>query len=114
MLIRYRSVVVFIALIAFPGILAAKDASGDWIGELSGPFDAPYTAQYQHVTLNATGAKLSGEWGPYKLAGALTGSKVDITLTDAGGKPDGTLTGAMTEDTFSGNGSVVPARRNGA
>jgi amidase len=110
----YRVVLVLVALIALPRTLAAKDASGDWIGELSGPFDSPYTAQYHHVTLSATGAKLSGVWGPYKLAGTLTGSKADSTRTDAGGKPVGTLSGVMTEDTFSGTGSVIPPRRTGA
>jgi acetamidase/formamidase len=91
----------------------AKDAGGDWIGQLSGPFDSEYTAQYHHVTLNASGTKLTGTWGPYKLAGTLTGSKVDITLADAGGKPAGTLTGSGGDDNFSGTGTVVSTRRGG-
>jgi acetamidase/formamidase len=91
----------------------AKDAGGDWIGQLLGPFDSEYTAQYHHVTLNASGTKLTGTWGPYTLAGTLTGSKVDITLADAGGKPAGTLTGTGADDSFSGTGTVVSTRRGG-
>jgi acetamidase/formamidase len=36
---------------------------------------------------------------------------MELSLTDTGGKPAGTLSGAQGEDTFSGTGSVVPARR---
>jgi acetamidase/formamidase len=93
---------------------ASSEATGDWTGQFVGPFDSQYTAQYHHVSLNATGMKLTGTWGPYKLAGTLTGSKVDLALTDAGGKPAGTLTGTGADDTFSGTGTVVvPARRGG-
>jgi amidase len=108
----HKAILVLITLVA-PRIAVAKDASGDWLGQLSGPFDSQYTSQYNHVTLNANGAKLTGAWGPYTLAGTLTGSKVDISLTDAGGNPAGALTGEMAEDAFSGTGTVVPARRAG-
>jgi acetamidase/formamidase len=107
------AILVLIAATARPAISAAKDASGDWVGELVGPFDSQYTAQYHHVSLNTAGTKLTGTWGPYKLTATLAGSKVDISLTDAGGKAVGTLTGAGTEDAFSGTGMVLPARRGG-
>jgi acetamidase/formamidase len=105
--------ILLLMVTALPTIVTAKDATGDWTGQLSGPFDSQYTAQYHHVTLNAAGTKLTGTWGPYKLAGTLTGSKLDMSFTDAGGKPAGTLTGTGADDTFSGTGTVVPARRGG-
>lgn len=104
---------VVLAAAVSPKIAVAKDASGDWIGQLVGTFDSQYTAQYHHVTLSAAGTKFSGTWGPYKLAGTITGAKVDISLVDGAGKPAGTLTGAETEDSFSGTGTVVSARRGG-
>jgi len=104
---------VLIAAMAITRLCLAADLSGDWVGQLTGPFDSQYTAQYNHVTLKAAGTKLSGAWGAYTLAGTVAGAKVDISLTDGSGKPAGTLTGAMTGDTFSGTGSVVPARRAG-
>jgi len=109
----YRVILVLIAAFASPGISmsADQDASGEWVGQLSGPFDSQYTAQYNHVTLNATGPKLTGTWGPYTLTGTVTGSKVDLTLTDSAGKPAGALTGTMVEDAFSGTGSVILDRR---
>jgi len=102
------------AALMFPGTSAAKDVSGDWAGQLTGPFDSQYTAQYNHVILKADGVKLSGTWGSYKLAGTLAGAKVDLSLTDTSGKPAGTLTGAFADDSFSGTGNVVPARRVGS
>ena len=29
----------------------AADLSGDWVGQVTGPFDSQYTAQYSHVSL---------------------------------------------------------------
>jgi acetamidase/formamidase len=99
---------------AMTRICAAEDVSGDWVGQLTGPFDSQYTAQYNHVALKSAGTRLTGIWGTYTVAGTLTGAKVEISLTDASGKPGGTLTGTMTGDSFSGIGSVVPARRAGS
>jgi acetamidase/formamidase len=96
-----------------PHVCAAADVSGEWVGQLTGPFQNQYTAQYNHVELKDTGTKLSGMWGANKLAGTLAGAKVDISLTDASGKSMGTLTGTMDGDSFSGTGSVVPATRMG-
>ncbi len=101
------------AAMAITRVCLAADLAGDWVGQLTGPFDSEYTAQYNHVALKADGAKLSGTWGAYTVTGTLAGVKVDMSLTDASGKPAGTLTGAMSGDTFSGTGSVVPVRRGG-
>ena len=103
-----------VAVMALARMCAAADLGGEWVGELSGPFDTPYTATYNHVTLKADGAKVSGKWGAYSLTGALTGSKLDIALSDAAGQPAGTLSGSLSGDAYSGKGSVVPARRAGA
>ena len=48
----HRVILVLIAATRVArGFLLAKDASGEWVGQLSGPFDSQYTAQYNHVTL---------------------------------------------------------------
>jgi amidase len=108
---RHIKLFALAAAMAITRVCAAADLSGDWVGQLTGPFDSQYTAQYNHVTLKADGAKLGGTWGTYTLAGTLAGSKVDISLSDAGGKPAGTLSGSIDGDTFSGTGNVVPPRR---
>jgi amidase len=107
------SVLIFAAAITFPRPSMAADASGDWVGQLTGEFDSPYTAQYNHVALKADGSKLSGIWGDYNLAGTLSGAEVEISLTDAGSKTAGTLTGTYAGGAFSGTGNVIPARRGG-
>ncbi len=110
---RHIRLFALTAVMAITRVCAAADLSGDWVGQLTGPFDSQYTAQYNHITLKADGTKLSGTWGSYTLAGTLAGTKADLSLTDASGKPAGTLTGTMAGDAFSGTGSVVPARRMG-
>lgn len=106
-------VFVLTAALATTRLCAAAGLSGDWVGQVTGPFDSQYTAQYDHVDLKADGDKLSGRWGMYTLAATLMGDKVKISLSDASGKPTGTLTGVKSGDTLSGTGSVVPARRMG-
>jgi acetamidase/formamidase len=110
---RNIKVILLAATLAVSRLCAAADVSGDWVGQLTGPFDSQYTAQYNHVALKTAGTKVSGMWGAYSLAGTLAGQKLDISLTDASGKPAGTLSGTMAGDSFSGTGSVVPARRAG-
>jgi hypothetical protein len=46
----YAGILALISAFALPQVSAA-DASGDWIGQLTSPFDSEYTAQYNHVTL---------------------------------------------------------------
>jgi acetamidase/formamidase len=102
-----------IAVMTMSRVCGAADWSGDWVGQITGPFDTEFTAQYSHVTLKATNSKLSGNWGAYSLAGGLSGDKVSITLTEASGKTVGTLSGTLDAGILSGTGSVVPARRGG-
>jgi amidase len=109
----YAGILALISVFALPQVSAA-DASGDWVGQLTGPFDSEYTAQYNHVTLKTNGDRISGSWGTYSLTGTVTNGKVTISFADAAGKPAGTLSGAMMEDSFAGTGSVIPARRPGA
>jgi len=111
---RSIKVLVLTAALSITRVCVAADLSGDWVGQLTGPFDSQYTAQYNHVDIKADGAKLSGTWGSYALAGTLTGSKVAMSLTDSSGKSAGTLTGTVAGDTLTGTGMVVPARRMGA
>lgn len=104
---------LLLAAIATSRICGAADLSGDWVGQITGPFDSQYSAQYNHVTLKANGVKLSGDWGPYTLEGNLAGDKVSITLTEPSGKPVGTLSGTVDAGMLSGTGSAIPPRRGG-
>jgi len=97
----------------FARLCSAANPGGDWVGQITGPFDSQYTAQYSHVLLKTEGTKVSGEWGLYALEGTLQGSKVELTLTDAEGKVAGQLHGTLSGETFSGTGSVTPPRRAG-
>jgi acetamidase/formamidase len=104
---------VLIGAIGISHFSFAADIAGEWVGQMTGPFDSQYTAQYGHVMLKSDGSKVSGTWSSYTVAGTVAGGKANLTLTDSEGKPAGTLTGTMTGDTFSGTGSVTPARRAG-
>ena len=56
-------------------------------------------------------AKLTGAWGPYTLAGTLTGSKsISLSPTPQASRR-ARSPASMVEDAFSGTGSVVLARR---
>ena len=72
----YAGILALISVFALPQVSAA-DASGDWVGQLTGPFDSEYTAQYNHVTLKTNGDQLSGLWGTYSLTGTVTDGKVN-------------------------------------
>lgn len=105
---------VLAAVLAAVSTAHAAGLSGDWVGQITGPFDSQYTAQYNHVMLKAEGAKLTGTWGSYAMTGTVAGEKISISLTDSSGRPAGTLAGKAEGDAFSGTGSVVPARRAGS
>ena len=109
---RYK-VFALTAAMAITRVCLAADLSGEWVGQMTGPFDSQYTAQYNHVDLKTAGTKLSGTWGAYTVAGTLAGSKINLSLADASGKPAGTLTGTMSGDAISGTGSVAAVRRPG-
>jgi len=89
----------------------AADLSGEWVGQITGPFDSQYTAQYNHVALKANDGKISGFWGVYVVTGNLTGDMLSLSLADARGTAAGMLTGRAAGEEFDGKGSVIPARR---
>lgn len=108
---RYAKALALMAAFTLPHICGAADLNGDWVGQITGPFDSQYTAQFDHVTLKDTDSKLSGNWGTYTLSGSITGNEISIVLTDASGKAAGTLNGVLDSGAFSGSGKVVPPRR---
>jgi amidase len=108
-----RLLLISLALCGFmAAVMAAdmKDPNGEWVGQMAGPFDSVYTAQYGHVALKATGSAVSGTWGSYRVTGALNGTKVELALSDAAGKPAGKLSGTADDNAFRGTGSVIQAR----
>src|SRR3954453_13238647 len=102
MIKRYIKAFALISALAISRICCASDLNSEWVGQISGPFDNAFTAQYSHVTLNTTGSKIGGKWGPYTIAGSLTGDKVTIELVEASGKSSGTLSGILMDGAFSG------------
>ena len=54
----YAGILALISALARPQVSAAADAGGDWVGQLTGPFDSEYTAQYNHVTLKTNSDQL--------------------------------------------------------
>lgn len=56
------------------------------------------------------GLSLTGTWGKFKLAGSITGDKVDFSLTDDSGAATGSLTGTISGDSVTGTGSVSMPR----
>jgi len=111
---KFLNVLALMAAIVLPRNSGAADLSGEWIGQITGPFDTPFTAQYSHVVLNVTGSKISGKWGQYAIAGSLASDDVTIELLDGSGKTIGTLTGTMKAGAVSGSGTVIPSRRMGS
>jgi acetamidase/formamidase len=108
-----RIVVALAAAVTLASCCQAADLSGDWVGQIIGPFDSQYTAQYSHVTLKSDGTALSGKWGSYTFAGTLSGGMVRLALSDNDSKPVGTLSGSLVKDELAGTGSVIPSRRAG-
>jgi acetamidase/formamidase len=109
----HRRALLFVAITAIAHTASAADFSGEWVGQITGPFDSQYTAQYNHVMLKTTGGKVSGTWGTYSVTGTILGKKIDLLLADADGAPAGELAGDAVGNAFDGKGTVVPARRAG-
>jgi len=110
---RHFKVLALIAAMTMSRYCGAASLSGDWVGQITGPFDSEYTAQYNHVTLDEVGDKLSGSWGSYELSGSIAGDQVQITLKEASGGTAGSLHGTLSGDVLSGKGSALPPRRMG-
>jgi acetamidase/formamidase len=86
-------------LVATSQLSMAADLSGNWVAQIA--------TQYTRVSLKEDGSNLTGMWGELKIAGTITGDKIDISLSDAQDKPAGSLTGTVTGDTFTGSGSIA-------
>jgi hypothetical protein len=48
---RHFKVFALITAMTMSRLCGAADLSGDWVGQLTGPFDTQYTAQYNHVNI---------------------------------------------------------------
>ena len=108
---RHFKVFALIAAMSMSRLCGAVDLSGDWVGQLTGPFDTQYTAQYNHVTIKSDGSQLRGTWGTYEFSGSITGDQVQLSLMYGPGQPAGSLHGTLSGESFSGTGSVAPPRR---
>jgi amidase len=94
------------ALVVRPSV--AADLSGNYIAQLTTtPTAEP---QFARVFIKMDGATISGAWGDYKISGAVTGTKLNLALTDAENKPVGMLSGTVGSTSLSGDGTLVPAR----
>lgn len=103
---QWMRIAVLAGVVALTRLGVSADISGNWVAEVAtqgGP-------QYSRVSLKTDGDKLSGMWGDSNLSGTLTGSKLDVTLTDAQGNPAGTLSGTLAGDVFSGSGTIIGGR----
>ena len=52
---RQFKIAILAAAMAFTRVCVAANVSGDWVGQLTSPFQNQYTAQYNHVELKASG-----------------------------------------------------------
>ena len=90
----------------------AAELSGNYIAEMTaGP-----TAEkvYARVTIKVDGTIVSGLWGDRTITGSLTGTRLELTLSDATG-PAGTVTGSVNGTAAAGSGMLKPfAGRGGA
>lgn len=98
------------ALLLAPHTAVAAGLAGAYIAEMAtGP---TAEKQYARVTIKVDGTAVSGVWGDRTISGSITGTKVDIALSDASG-PAGTLTGTVNGTAASGSGSLKPVARGG-
>ncbi len=106
MTMRMRWLVAIV--MAGTGILscvAEAEVAGKWVAEISSP--VLLEPVYARVSLERTGDTLSGTWGSEIVKGAVKGSMVTLTLSDAEGRDDGTVTGKIENDAGEGSGTVM-------
>ncbi|MEP6783493.1 MAG: hypothetical protein ABI983_07465, partial [Acidobacteriota bacterium] len=83
---------VFCLALAFvSGPAFAAGLSGNYIAEFT--TGATAEKQYARVSVKVDGTGVSGVWGDRAISGSLTGTRLEISLSDASG-PAGTLTGS--------------------
>ena len=108
---RWMNGFVLCCVILMAGAASAADLSGNYIAQVTTtPTAEP---QYARVSLRVDGTTISGTWGDGKMSGALTGSKLDLVLTDAAGGAAGALKGTVNGSTLSGDGTLTPSRGRG-
>jgi acetamidase/formamidase len=69
--------------------------------------------QYARVVLREEGGKIGGTWGESKVEGAVGSGSISLRLTAKNGEAAGTLMGKASGQDFSGEGSLLLARRMG-
>jgi acetamidase/formamidase len=88
--------------------VGAADLSGNYIAQIAtAPTAEP---QFARVSLKVDRAAVSGVWGDGTLSGSLTGTQLDLTVTDAAGNPAGVLKGTVSGVAFTGDGRLMPPR----
>src|SRR5437016_1314365 len=87
----------------------AAEPSGNYIAQLTRGTAAP---QYARVNLTVAGARVSGSWNEYSIDGIITGTRIDLKLTQKDGRSAGQLSGEASGDDFAGQGSMLPPAGN--
>jgi amidase len=104
---RWIKILVLCGGVLLARASAAADISGNYIAQITTtPTAEP---QFARVSLKSDGATVSGVWGDYNISGAVAGTKLSLALTDSQGKAVGTLAGAVSGTSLSGDGTLVPA-----
>jgi amidase len=107
---RWRLFVVCCVILT-AGVSSAAEISGNYIAQVTTtPTAEP---QFARVSLQVDGATVSGVWDNRKVSGALTGSRIDLTLSTAAGGPAGALNGTVNGTTLSGDGTLTPSGGRG-
>lgn len=98
------------ALLLVARTALAAGLSGNYIAEVStGP---TAEKQYARVTVKVDGTTVSGVWGDRAITGSLTGSRLELALSDASGAA-GVLTGTVNGMAASGSGTLKPVPGRG-
>ncbi len=110
LLFRMHRLICAFALLLVSHSAFAAGLTGNYIAEFS---TAPTAEkQYVRVTMKTDGTTVSGTWGDRAIKGSVTGTRIEITLSDASG-PAGALTGTINGSGASGSGTFKPAARGG-
>jgi acetamidase/formamidase len=106
MILRTIKLTAAAGLLLLSQMCLAFDLCGNWIAEIATGGEP----DYKRVSLRCEGSKVAGEWGDSKIDGSFNGSKLDVTLTDADGRPAGSLTGTLSGESISGTGIFIGGR----
>lgn len=101
---RFLVCSAFCAALLPPAANAAGPA-GKWVAEITSP--ALLEPLYVHVTVEGTGAAVTGTWANDTLKGSVRGNTVSWTFSDADGHDAGAITGKINGDKAEGAGTMV-------